>query len=160
MTFCQEAYRCTFRENQIKGKFLGIRTEATHSSSIIRYEFINKDDSHLVTHNKVNNLDVLKSTEYVTFCVFVFFSTWKRGKYELCVKVCDQVSGVGLCTTKNKCAYSGSFHRLPGSSVALNCYFFTPTRTKIKTRENQHKFMIKVWNTVSVWHWGLIVYHG
>ena len=66
---------------------MGIKTEATHLSSIIRYEFINKDDSHLVTHNKVNNLDGLKSTEYVTFCVLVFLWTRKRGKYELCVKV-------------------------------------------------------------------------
>ena len=64
------------------------------------------------------------------FYVFVFLSTLKVGKYELGVKVCDQVSlsiGVGLCTTNNKCAYTGSWHRLLGPSVALKCYLVTRT---------------------------------
>ena len=58
---------------KLKEKFLDIKSEATHLSSIIKYEFINKDESHLVTHNRVNNLYCLLNFEYVTFCVFVFF---------------------------------------------------------------------------------------
>ena len=52
-----------------KEKFLDIKAEATHLSSIIKYEFINKDESHLVTHNRVNNLYCLLNFEYVTFYV-------------------------------------------------------------------------------------------
>ena len=80
---------------KLKEKFLDIKAEATHLSSIIKYEFINKDESHLVTHNRVNNLHCLLNFEYVTFYVFVFFyflSTWKRGKYELCESMWPSIS--------------------------------------------------------------------
>ena len=58
-------------ENKIKVKFLGIKFEATHLSSIIKYEFINKDDFHLVTHNIVNNL--LPTQLWMSRFAFAFF---------------------------------------------------------------------------------------